>query len=165
MITLGEQILVLLKEKGPLTAEEIAEYLRKDLNEVLEELKNLENDRLVRRVRKGLIIKKDAYELTPTGLEEANKAYEKLKLYAEELKGMLKATAHTADVQEVIHQYLGILPLLILLDLVPYELLSYIALEQAMLGISETPDVVEDIDEGETEVGDAGDFDVDADYF
>ncbi|WP_243678049.1 hypothetical protein [Vulcanisaeta distributa] len=55
-LSLGEQILILIREKGPLTAEEMAYYLRRDVGEITEELQYLEHDKLVTRVKRGLYI-------------------------------------------------------------------------------------------------------------
>ncbi|MGC8606299.1 MAG: hypothetical protein ACP5GZ_07215 [Vulcanisaeta sp.] len=51
--------------------------------EIVEEIQYLEHDKLVTRVKKGLIIKREVFDLTPTGLKEAQRAYEKLRRTSE----------------------------------------------------------------------------------
>ncbi|MCG2895573.1 MAG: DeoR family transcriptional regulator [Vulcanisaeta sp.] len=132
-LTLGEEILILLRERGPLTVEEIASYLRRSVDEVREELKYLELDKLVTRVKKGLIFKKEAYDLTPTGLDEAEKAFEKLRARADEFIRRLKST-NPDEVEEILNQYASLIPLLLLLDLIPLELLMLMGLDVLLLG-------------------------------
>jgi Mn-dependent DtxR family transcriptional regulator len=99
-----------------LTVEEIASYLRRSVDEVREELKYLELDKLVTRVKKGLIFKKEAYDLTPTGLDEAEKAFEKLRARADEFIRRLKST-NPDEVEEILNQYASLIPLLLLMGL------------------------------------------------
>ena len=132
-LPLGDQILILIREKGPLTAEEIAYYLRRNVKEVTEELQYLEHDKLVTRVKKGLILRKDAYDLTPTGLEEAEKAYEKLRSISREIIRKLNG-AGDEDIEEVLNQYMSLIPLLMLLNLIPLELLMLAGLDLLFMG-------------------------------
>ena len=132
-LPLGDQILILIRERGPLTAEEIAYYLRRDVKEVTEELQYLEHDKLVTRVKKGLILRKDAYDLTPTGLEEAEKAYEKLRSISREIIRKLNG-ADDEDIEEILNQYMSLIPLLILLNLIPLELLMLAGLDLLFMG-------------------------------
>ena len=132
-LPLGDQILILIREKGPLTAEEIAYYLRRNVKEVTEELQYLEHDKLVTRVKKGLILRKDAYDLTPTGLEEAEKAYEKLRSISREIIRKLNG-AGNEDIEEILNQYMSLIPLLMLLNLIPLELLMLAGLDLLFMG-------------------------------
>nr|KJR72767.1 MAG: hypothetical protein TU36_00030 [Vulcanisaeta sp. AZ3] len=133
-MTLGEQILILIREQGPLTMEEIANYLRRDINEVKEELNYLELDRLIIKVKKGFIFKKEAYDLTPTGLEESEKAYEKLKAKVQEIMNKIGSLS-SEELEELINQYMSIIPLLLLLNLLPLELLLLMGLSPIIIGI------------------------------
>jgi len=131
-LSLSEEILILIRERGPLTPEEIAGYLRRDVGEVREEISYLELDKLVTRVRRGLIFKKEAYDLTPTGLEEAERAYEKLRARANELMQKL-ASLNPDELEELLNQYASIVPLMLLLNLIPLELLILMGLDLLML--------------------------------
>jgi Mn-dependent DtxR family transcriptional regulator len=124
-LTLSEQILILLREKGPLTIEEIASYLRRDTEEVSKELQYLEHDKLVTRVKRGLVFRREAFDLTPTGLEEAQRAYEKLRGMAYEFINKINSS-NSDEIEDLIIQYSSIIPLLMLLNLIPIELLALI---------------------------------------
>ncbi|ADN51850.1 hypothetical protein [Vulcanisaeta distributa] len=132
-LSLGEQILILIRERGPLTAEEIAYYLRRDIKEVTEELQYLEHDKLVTRVKRGLIFKKEAFDLTPTGLEEAQKAYEKLKSISERIISKIN-NINDEELEELLNQYVSLIPLMILLNLIPLELLMLMGLDMLLMG-------------------------------
>ncbi|MGC8543373.1 MAG: hypothetical protein ACP5NQ_05485 [Vulcanisaeta sp.] len=122
-LTLSEQILILLREKGPLTIEEIASYLRRDTEEVSKELQYLEHDKLVTRVKRGLVFRREAFDLTPTGLEEAQRAYEKLRGVAYEFINKINSS-NFDEIEDLLIQYSSIIPLLMLLNLIPIELLA-----------------------------------------
>lgn len=132
-LSLGEQILILIRERGPLTAEEIAYYLSRDIKEITEELQYLEHDKLVTRVKRGLIFKKEAFDLTPTGLEEAQKAYEKLKSISERIISKIN-NINDEELEELLNQYVSLIPLMILLNLIPLELLMLMGLDMLLMG-------------------------------
>ncbi|WP_054857155.1 hypothetical protein [Vulcanisaeta sp. JCM 16159] len=132
-LSLDEQILILIRERGPLTAEEIAYYLRRDIKEIAEELQYLEHDKLITRVKRGFILKKEAFDLTPTGLEEAQKAYEKLKSISERIISQINNMSDE-ELEEVLNQYVSIMPLIILLNLIPLELLMLMGLDILLIG-------------------------------
>ena len=129
---MGEQILILIRDKGPLTAEEIAYYLRRDVKEVAKELKYLEHDKLITRVKRGLVFKREAFDLTPTGLEEAQRAYEKLRKISEGI--MSKAnTMDYEELEELLSQYMPLIPLMMTLNLIPLELLVLMGLDTLLV--------------------------------
>ncbi|MGC9153751.1 MAG: hypothetical protein ACP5GY_08515 [Vulcanisaeta sp.] len=132
-LSLGEEILIVLREYGPLTAEEIANYLRRDIREVNEELQYLELDRFITRVKKGVFRRREAYELTPTGLEEALKAYEKLRAKSQELINKINSLS-PEELEELMNQFSSIIPLLLLLNLIPLELLMLLGLDMLLIG-------------------------------
>ncbi|WP_069808117.1 HTH domain-containing protein [Vulcanisaeta thermophila] len=127
-LTLKEEILILLREKGPLTADEIAHYLGVDVESVAKELNYLENDKIVTRTKRGFLIKRDAYELTPTGLEEANKALEKLKVLANRI-----TTAAPDEAVQLLNEYAQLIPLMLLLNLIPMDLLLLAGFTEFMI--------------------------------
>ncbi len=130
-LSLGEQILILVRERGPLTADEIAHYLRRSVKEVTEELQYLEHDKLITRVKRGLIFKREAFDLTPTGLEEAQRAYEKLRGISEKVVGRIN-TANYGELEELLSQYISLLPLMLALNLIPLELLVLMGLDHML---------------------------------
>lgn len=135
-LTLGDEVLILLREYGPLTVNEIANYLGVNINEVREELSYLELDRLVRRVKRGLLIKREAYDLTPTGLDEAERAYERLMAEVKEMINKvnnLNPEELRALVNQILNQYANVLPLILLLNLIPLELIALLGLTQLMI--------------------------------
>ena len=131
-LSLGEQILILIREKGPLTTEEIAYYLRRDVKEVTEELKYLEHDKLITRVKRGLVFKREAFDLTPTGLEEAQRAYEKLKKISESIINKAN-TMDYEELEELLSQYMPLIPLMMTLNLIPLELLVIMGLDTLLV--------------------------------
>ncbi|GAB6946170.1 hypothetical protein JCM16161A_03000 [Vulcanisaeta sp. JCM 16161] len=132
-ISLGDQILILIREKGPLTAEEIAYYLRRDVKEIAEELQYLEHDKLVTRVKRGLIFKKEAFDLTPTGLEEAQRAYERLRSISERIISKMNSISNE-ELEELLNQYMSLIPLMLILNLIPLELLILAGLDVLLMG-------------------------------
>ncbi len=124
---MSEQILVLLRERGPLTVEEIAYYLGRDVREIVEEIQYMEHDKLVTRVKKGLIIKREVFDLTPTGLKETQRTYEKLRGVLEGIIGSIN-TISNEKLEELLNQYVSLIPLMIILNLVPLELLMLMGL-------------------------------------
>lgn len=135
-LTLGDEVLILLREYGPLTVNEIANYLGVNINEVKEELSYLELDRLVRRVKRGLLIKREAYDLTPTGLDEAERAYERLMAEVKEMINRvnnLNPEELRALVNQILNQYANVLPLILLLNLIPLELIALLGLTQLII--------------------------------
>ncbi len=123
-LTLDEQILILLRERGSLTSEEIAHYLGRDVNEVKDELQYLELDKLITRVKKGILFRKEVFDLTPTGLEEAQKAYEKLRGISQEILSKINSM-NEEELKEMLNQYMALMPLIIILNLLPLEMLIW----------------------------------------
>lgn len=124
---MSEQILVLLRGRDPLTVEEIAYYLGRDVREIVEEIQYMEHDKLVTRVKKGLIIKREVFDLTPTGLKETQRTYEKLRGVLEGIIGSIN-TISNEKLEELLNQYVSLIPLMIILNLVPLELLMLMGL-------------------------------------
>ena len=123
-LTLDEQILILLRERGPLTSEEIAHYLGRGVNEVKDELQYLELDKLIIRDKKGILFRKEVFDLTPTGLEEAQKAYEKLRGISQEILSKI-SSMNEEELKEMLNQYMAIIPLIMILNLLPLEMLIW----------------------------------------
>ncbi|BDR92875.1 hypothetical protein [Vulcanisaeta souniana] len=124
-LTLDEQILILLRERGPLASEEIAHYLGRNVNEVKDELQYLELDKLITRVKRGILFRKEVFDLTPTGLEEAQKAYEKLREISHEILSRI-SSMNEKELEEFLNQYMALMPLIMILNLLPFEMLIWV---------------------------------------
>mgnify|MGYP001772620570 CR=1 FL=1 len=121
-MNLRDRVLSYLYDKRSATVEEIANALQEEVDYVQATLRVLENEKLVRKTQKGLIFKKTVYELTPTGLEEASKAYEKLKEKANQLQNMI------LQGDEIPQEFADLLPLMLTLSLIEATMLQDIML-------------------------------------
>ncbi|BFI74961.1 MarR family transcriptional regulator [Sulfurisphaera ohwakuensis] len=121
-MNLRDKVLAYLFDKKSATAEEIAENIKEEVDYVQATLRVLENEKLVRKVKKGFIRKHDAYELTPTGLEEAEKAYEKVQNKANELQQIIQEGG------EIPEDYIDLIPLMAALSLIETMMLEDIIL-------------------------------------
>ncbi|WP_243675974.1 hypothetical protein [Vulcanisaeta distributa] len=89
---------------------------------------------MITRVKRGgFILKREAFDLTPTGLEEAQKAYEKLKSLSERIISQINNMSDE-ELEDVLNQYVSIMPLIILLNLIPLELLMLMGLDMLLIG-------------------------------
>ncbi|QIW23502.1 MarR family transcriptional regulator [Sulfolobus sp. S-194] len=121
-MNLRDKVLAYLFDKRSATAEEIADRIKEEVDYVQATLRVLENEKLVRKVKKGFIKKHDAYELTPTGLEEAEKAYEKVQNKASELQQIVQGGG------EIPEDYIDLIPLMTALSLIETMMLEDIIL-------------------------------------
>ena len=110
-MNLRDKVLSYLYDKRSATIEEIANAIQEEKDYVQATLRVLENEKLVRRAQKGLIFKKTVYELTPTGLEKASEAYERLKEKASQLQYIIQG-------DEVPQELADLLPLMLTLSLI-----------------------------------------------
>ncbi|WP_369609285.1 MarR family transcriptional regulator [Sulfurisphaera javensis] len=117
-MNLRDKVLAYLYDKKSATVEEIANDLKEDSDYVQATLRVLENEKLVRKSEKGLIKKRTIYELTPSGLVEAEKAYEKVKEKANELQQIIQEEG------EIPEDYVDLLPLLMTLSLIETMMLE-----------------------------------------
>lgn len=126
-MNLRDKILALLDDKGELTAEEIAELLKEDLDDVVLILKGMEKEGLVQEREKGVIFKKKVYSLTPTGLEKAKSIREELEKKAQEITTVLQ---QGEDPQIIYERYGDVIPLMLAMSLIDLMMLeSFLALD------------------------------------
>ena len=146
-----EDAVLLAIANGLKTPKDIAKKLNVKLDDVKVVLLNLEAQGLVERKVKGLLFKKEVYELTRQGFERAMKAKEKLMRVAEEIKEAYKR-GDTARVEEIVASYSYFLPLMLMFGLLDVMWLS------SIYGI-DTYDIDNDAD-----VDGDFDFDFDSDF-
>lgn len=125
-MNLRDRVLAYLYERKSATVEEIARALRKEKDYVQATLRVLENEKLVRKTQKGLIFKKTVYELTPTGLEEASNAYQKLKEKANQLRNII------LQGNQVPQEFIDLIPLMLTLSLIETALIQQIMLSDIL---------------------------------
>jgi len=120
-MNLRDKVLSYLYDKRSATVEEIANAIQEEQDYVQATLRVLENEKLVKRAQKGLIFKKTVYELTPTGLEKASEAYERLKEKANQLQYILQGG-------EIPQEYADLLPLMLTLSMIETAMIQDIML-------------------------------------
>lgn len=120
-MNIRDKILALLDDRGELTAEEIAEVLREDVEDVILILKGMEREGLVYEREKGIIFKKKVYNLTPTGLEKAKSIREDLQNKAKEV---VSAIQQGEDPQIIYEEYGDILPLMLAMSLIDLSMIE-----------------------------------------
>jgi len=103
--------------RGIDTAEKISERVGLERGDVERVLRHLEISGLVARVRKGLVLKKEAYALTPTGWRRLDEWRERAKADLEKA-AILKSRGgdDEATAMEVLTPYMAVLPFLLTLD-------------------------------------------------
>jgi len=148
-----EDAVLLAIANGLKTPKDIAKKLNVKLDDVKVVLDNLEAQGLVERKVKGILFKKEVYELTRQGFERAMNVKEKLTRVAEEIKEAYKR-GDTARVEEIVASYSYFLPLMLMLGLLDIMWLS------SLYSIDTTMDTY-DID---NDVNIDGDFDFDTDF-
>jgi len=119
---LRDKILAYLYDRKSATLEEIVNAVQEEADYVQATLRVLENEKLVRKTQKGLIFKKTVYELTPTGLEKALEAYERLKEKASQLQQIVLGGG------EIPPEFADLIPLMLTLSLIEATLLEDIML-------------------------------------
>lgn len=117
-MNLRDRVLSYLYEKKSGTLEEIASALNEEADYVEATLKVLEKEKIVRKTQKGLVFKKTSYELTPMGLEEAQKAYEKLQEKASQLQNIIEQGG------EIPEEFMELIPLMLALSLIETTLIE-----------------------------------------
>lgn len=117
-MNLRNKVLAYLYDKREATAEQIANDLREEIDYVQATLRVLESEKLVRKYEKGLIKKKIVYQLTPSGLEEAEKAYNKVIEKADKLQQVIMENG------EIPGEYVDLVPLLMALSLIETMMLE-----------------------------------------
>ncbi|OYT26118.1 MAG: hypothetical protein B6V02_02335 [Thermoprotei archaeon ex4572_64] len=128
-----------------------------DPKEVENTLKELEDQELIKKVKKGLIVKREVYTLTYNGYEELNrlrsKVEEKLKQASE-----LVRLGRREEASEVLSPLVDFLPLLVMFGFIQdFMLLSFLS---SMYGIALPEHNIEE-EEVETEVDEVEDVDFD----
>lgn len=143
-MSLRDNILVLLLEKGELSSQEIAEVLQKDIREVDETLRALVREGLVVEKEKGLLFKKRVYDLTASGVEEAKKAKEALEEKAKKVEEAIINGDYNA-----LQSFMPDIPLMMALSLIDAmlleQLMHYMTVE-ALTTFDEPSDVADDSD-------------------
>ena len=120
-----EEAVLLAIANGLKTPKDIAKKLNVKLEDVKVALANLEARGFVERKVRGLLFKKEVYELTKEGFERAMKAKEKLMRVADEIKDAYER-GDTARVEEIVASYSYFLPLMLMLGLLDIMWLSSI---------------------------------------
>jgi DNA-binding MarR family transcriptional regulator len=128
-MNLREQILAYLYKKDGSTAEEISRDLRVDKDEVEAVLNRLKSEGFVTKKIKGILSKKEAYFLTPSGLEEAKIAYEKVENKAKEIQKALEDGE--LDIALLPAEVIALLPLMTSISLIDFILLEDILAESS----------------------------------
>lgn len=138
MMNIRDKILAYLYQKVEASIEEIANVIREEKDEVEAVLNRLKSEGLVTKKQKGLLRKREVVTLTPTGLEEAKRAYEKLEAEAKRVEEILASRSITGD-EELPQDIMNILPLLMALSLIDLAVLQGIIVAEAF-------DIHDDID-------------------
>ncbi len=115
-----EEAVLLAIAKGLKTPKDIAKKLNVRLEDVRNVLAILEARGLVEKKVRGLLFKKEVYELTKEGFERAMRAKEKLMRIADEVKEAYER-GDKARVEEIVAGYSYLIPLMLMfgvLDLV-----------------------------------------------
>ena len=146
-----EEAVLLAIANGLRTPKDIAKKLNVKLEDVKVALANLEARGFVERKVRGLLFKKEVYELTKEGFERAMKAKEKLMRVADEIKEAYER-GDTARVEEIVAGYSYLIPLMLMFGLLDLVWLSDFYAINAY-----------DID-SDADVDDDFDFDSDSDF-
>ncbi len=111
-----EDAVLLAVAEGLKTPKAIAEKLNVRIDDVEHILHNLEARGLVEKRIKGLIFKKEVYELTKAGFDRAASIREKLRSIADKLREAYKKGDRT-KVEEIVTSYRYFVPLMLMLGL------------------------------------------------
>ncbi|MEM1626592.1 MAG: MarR family transcriptional regulator [Sulfolobaceae archaeon] len=145
-MNIRDKILAYLYQKIEASIEEISNSIKEERDEVEVIVNRLKAEGLVIKKQKGLIRKKEVIALTPSGLEEAKKVFEKLEMKAKRIEEMIVKNGN--DISALPAEVLEILPLLAALSLIDLALL------QSIITIAEL-----DLDNEVTDANvDGGDF-------
>ncbi|ADC64201.1 conserved hypothetical protein [Ferroglobus placidus DSM 10642] len=118
---LRESVLVLLLKFR--RAEEIARVLNVRLEDVISALNSLEAEGLVVRRREGLIFKKDVYELTERGYNEAQKLLNELKEISERIR-LARDMGDLKEIENLLRAHAFLLSLLVTFGMIDLLMLS-----------------------------------------
>ena len=116
-MNLGDAILLAIAE-GLKTPKAIVEKLNVKIDDVKNVLQDLEARGLVEKKIKGLIFKKEVYELTKAGFERSARIKEKLRSIADQLREAYEKGDKT-KVEEIVTSYRYFIPLMLgLMDII-----------------------------------------------
>jgi len=116
-MNLGDAILLAIAE-GLKTPKAIVEKLNVKIDDVKNVLQDLEARGLVEKKTKGLIFKKEVYELTKAGFERSARIKEKLRSIADQLREAYEKGDKT-KVEEIVTSYRYFIPLMLgLMDII-----------------------------------------------
>ena len=116
-MNLGDAILLAIAE-GLKTPKAIVEKLNVKIDDVKNVLQDLEARGLVEKKIKGLIFKKEVYELTKAGFERSARIKEKLSSIADQLREAYEKGDKT-KVEEIVTSYRYFIPLMLgLMDII-----------------------------------------------
>ncbi len=118
---LRESVLVLLLKFRK--AEDIARALNVRLEDVVSALNSLEAEGLVVKREEGLIFKKEVYELTDRGYNEAQKLLNKLKELSEKIR-LARERGDLKEVEDLLRTHALLLSLLVVFGMIDILMLS-----------------------------------------
>ncbi len=118
---LRESVLVLLLKFRK--AEDIARALNVRLEDVVSALNSLEAEGLVVKRGEGLIFKKEVYELTDRGYNEAQKHLNKLKELSEKIR-LAQERGDLKEVEDLLRTHALLLSLLVAFGMIDILMLS-----------------------------------------
>ena len=118
---LRESVLVLLLKFRK--AEDIARALNVRLEDVVSALNSLEAEGLVVKREEGLIFKKEVYELTDRGYNEAQKLLNKLKELSEKIR-LAREKGDLKEVEDMLRTHALLLSLLVAFGMIDILMLS-----------------------------------------
>ena len=118
---LRESVLVLLLKFRK--AEDIARALNVRLEDVVSALNSLEAEGLVVKREEGLIFKKEVYELTDRGYNEAQKLLNKLKELSEKIR-LARERGDLKEVGDLLRTHALLLSLLVAFGMIDILMLS-----------------------------------------
>ncbi len=118
---LRESVLVLLLKFRK--AEDIARALNVRLEDVVSALNSLEAEGLVVKREEGLIFKKEVYELTDRGYNEAQKLLNKLKELSEKIR-LARERGDLKEVEDLLRTHALLLSLLVAFGMIDILMLS-----------------------------------------
>ncbi|WP_290899646.1 hypothetical protein [Ferroglobus sp.] len=118
---LRESVLVLLLKFRK--AEDIVRALNVRLEDVVSALNSLEAEGLVVKREKGLIFKKEVYELTDRGYNEAQKLLNKLKELSEKIR-LARERGDLKEVEDLLRTHALLLSLLVAFGMIDILMLS-----------------------------------------
>ena len=118
---LRESVLVLLLKFRK--ADDIARALNVRLEDVVSALNSLEAEGLVVKREEGLIFKKEVYELTDRGYNEAQKLLNKLKELSEKIR-LARERGDLKEVEDLLRTHALLLSLLVAFGMIDILMLS-----------------------------------------